>query len=272
MCAIAIALPFEAADGSGSAPSALREQPLPQLSVEQLHNLAKSLTVKVLSKDALGSGILIQKQGSVYTVLTNEHVLRAAKPPYRIQTPDGHIYPAKLSKTTQFKGNDLALLQFRSTGTVYAVASLGASSSLAVGDEVFAAGFPFAESASHRTSGGFVFAAGQVSLVLDKALEGGYQVGYTNDVQKGMSGGPLLNRRGEVVGINGMHANPLWDAPDLYQDGSVPCPPLQDMITRLSWAVPIETVVQLAKPSIQFKDSLLTPPLASMAAKSCKGE
>ncbi|MBW4624967.1 MAG: serine protease [Brasilonema octagenarum HA4186-MV1] len=221
------------------------KQPPTHLSVKQLRSSAQAITVKVMSQsDVLGSGILLQRQGSVYTVLTNAHVLRAGNPPYRIQISDHRIWQAQLSKNvetlhaTSLEGHDLAILQFRSTKTVYPVASLG--SSPAVGDEVFASGFPFAEDGSGDK--GFVFTTGKVSLVLDKPLEGGYQIGYTNDIQKGMSGGSLLNRQGEVVGVNGMHAYPLWDAPSEFADGSEADPALHQRIIRLSWAVPIETV------------------------------
>ncbi len=60
-----------------------------------------------------------------------------------------------------------------------------------------------------------------------------------------MSGGPLLNRQGCVVGVNGMHAYPLWDAPLIYADGSQVDERLHQTIVRLSWAVPISTFLQL---------------------------
>ncbi|WP_442949135.1 hypothetical protein [Nostoc sp.] len=63
----------------------------PQTSTEKLRLLAQAITVKVISKEFLGSGILLRKQDSIYTVLTNAHVLRADDAPYRIQTPDGQI-------------------------------------------------------------------------------------------------------------------------------------------------------------------------------------
>ncbi|MGL5063799.1 MAG: S1 family peptidase [Microcoleus sp.] len=269
---LSIALPASTPDVKVSV-----KQQATKLSIDRLNLLARSITVRVLSGETLGSGIIVDKQGSVYQVLTNAHVLRSADPPYQIQTPEGKIHPAKLLKTINFHGNDLGLLQFTSPDK-YAVANFGNTSPLKVGDEVFASGFAFPVETSQITpatpilrnqkqegntaypvvqqqSSSFVFTAGKFSLMLDKALEGGYQIGYTNQVDRGMSGGPLLNRRGELVGINGLHANPLWDAPDLYQDGSTPSPPLQQKIDRLSWAVPIETFVQLVPQSVMPKSA-----------------
>ncbi|HAZ45779.1 MAG TPA: serine protease [Cyanobacteria bacterium UBA11369] len=235
-----IAMPASAPQVSVSALNTLQQQASTQLSGEQLQSLAKSLTVKILSQEVLGSGILLQKQEEVYTIITNAHVLRAGDPPYKIETPDGKIYAAVVVKTAKFEGNDLSLLQFRSKSD-YAVAKLGATPQ--AGDEVFAAGFPF--TASPTKDRGFVFRTGKVWRVLDKALEGGYQVGYTNDIEKGMSGGPLLNRRGEVVGINGMHAYPLWGDPYIFKDGSEPEPALREQMSRYSWGIPMETFKHL---------------------------
>ncbi|MBW4495263.1 MAG: serine protease [Oscillatoria princeps RMCB-10] len=222
----------------------------PQSPATASQQLAKSITVKVLSssESGWGSGTLIQQQGDVYTAVTNEHVLVAGDPPYRIQTPDGKIHPATVKlRGASFQGNDLALLQFRSTGTVYPVAKLGATP--APGDEVFAGGFPFSYEASLPTNSptgleGFKFTAGKVSLVLDKALEGGYQLGYTNDIEKGMSGGPVLNRAGALVGINGMHAYPLWGDPYIFQDGSEPTPQMREQMIPLAFAIPVGTFTQ----------------------------
>src|SRR4028119_1275694 len=50
--------------------SVLVTQQPAQPSVKQLEQLARSIAVKIRSKDALGSGILIRKQGNVYTVVT----------------------------------------------------------------------------------------------------------------------------------------------------------------------------------------------------------
>lgn len=260
---LSMALPASAPDISASALGTL-VKPNTQLTVKQLQASAQAITVKVLSTDDLGTGFLIKKQGKVYTVLTNAHVLRAGDPPYRLQTSDGYLYSAKLLKDSQSQGTDLALLQFLSPRVSYPVASFGSSFTLAVGQNVFAAGFAITDSQSQPSLGRFKFTPGQVSLVLDKALEGGYQVGYTNNIENGMSGGPLLNLQGEVVGVNGKHAYPLWDTPSVFQDGSLACPPLHQLITRLSFAVPIETVVQLTSPYLQL-NYRLNPPISGIS-------
>lgn len=222
-------------------------QALSQLSLKQLRRQAEAITVRVMSNELLGSGILLRKEGNFYTVLTNAHVLRAGTPPYRIQTPDRRIHKANLAPKVRFGSNDLAILQFQSVSHVYEVAALGASPT--VEDEVFATGFPFAQEESPEK--GLMFTTGKVLLVLNKALEGGYQVGYTNEIEKGMSGGPLLNRRGEVVGINGLHAYPLWDTPSVFIDGLEADEKLHQKITRLSWAVPMDKVVKMMPQAAQ---------------------
>ncbi|ALF52881.1 hypothetical protein ACX27_08455 [Nostoc piscinale CENA21] len=216
-----------------------------RLSVEQLQKLAQTITVKITTSELLGSGTLLQRQGQIYTVITNAHVLRAAKPPYQIQTPDGRIYQATVLQISQLQQDDLAVLQFRSPDIVYPVANLPNASRLRVGDEVFVGGFIdnlATQKQSTLTKTQFVFTSGKVTLLLDKALEQGYQIGYTNDVRKGMSGAPLLNIHGEVIGINSLHQDPLWETPAVYQDGSQPEPHLQELITRSSMAVPIKSV------------------------------
>ncbi|MGL5807008.1 MAG: S1 family peptidase [Xenococcaceae cyanobacterium] len=238
---------------------------------DQLDRIARSITVKISAKDQLGSGIMVGKEGSVYTVITNRHVLRAGNPPYQINTNDGKIHQAEVIDRFNFAKYDLALLQFNSEKDTYNIAALGNSSQLTVGDEVFAAGFPHSSNVKNYTAvtptptqADLKIRPGRVSIVLDQNLEEGYQIGYTNDLEKGMSGGPLLNDRGELVGVNGKHAYPLWDAPDLYEDGSQPCQPLQDLINHSSLAIPIEKVLKLTPNLAQTKNDNLSGDLTNV--------
>jgi S1-C subfamily serine protease len=224
-----------------------QKQSLPQTAVDlpekAMLQKVRSITVKVFSGDSWGSGIIIQRQEQVYTAITNDHVLQSGET-YRIQTPDGKIYSATRYLATQFAGKDLALLQFSSTKSDYKIGVLGSSSALKEGDKVYAAGFPSEPKKSD--SAGWKFTDGQISLIPEKSLEDGYQLGYNNQIEKGMSGGPVLNWAGEVVAVNGMHAYPLWGDPYVFQDGSKPCEPMRELMVRSSWGIPIEKFLQLA--------------------------
>jgi len=235
--------------------------PLTDLSVMQeiewgdrLYPLARSITVKVFADRNTGSGILIQRQGTTYTVLTNRHVLTAGSP-YAIQTPDGRRYPARVLKRLDFAGNDLRLVEFDSHQE-YAIAPLGAARDMPPGEPLISAGFP-QENPPARDAG-FLLTRGQVSLNLSEAMVGGYQLGYTNPIYQGMSGGPVLNQWGEVVGINSLRAYPLWGNPYVFADGSSPAAEQRSQFVHSSWAVPMETFLCLL-PRRWSASSLLTP-------------
>ncbi|MGF1587896.1 MAG: serine protease [Pleurocapsa sp.] len=228
----------------------------PQKLPQEINQIAAEISVKILDQDFLGSGFVVQQSGRKYTVITNQHVLRAGKSPYRIETYDGKIYSAEIVSdlTATNYQYDLAVLSFEADAN-YPTAKIGNSLDLEVGEIIFAAGFPSQElelstpaifSQSNRNSSSrLALKLGRVAIVLNQALQEGYQIGYTNNVKKGMSGGPLLNSDGEVVGVNGKHAYPLWESPEVYQDGSEPCPALQELITRSSLAIPIEKSIEL---------------------------
>jgi tetratricopeptide (TPR) repeat protein/S1-C subfamily serine protease len=203
---------------------------------EQLQQIARSITVKVLSGDNRGSGTLISRQrdgqNQVYTVLTNSHVVTLGQP-YRIETPDGQVYPAELKGgelVENFAGKDAALLEFRSSND-YPVATQTGNSPT-VGDQVLAAGFPY-------DGDELAFAPGTVELLPDLALQGGYQIGYSSEIQQGMSGGPVLNGQGELVAINGMAAFPILQQAYTYTDGSRPDDDLRQQMNRVSWGIPV---------------------------------
>ena len=215
-----------------------------------LRQQARAITVKIIAGESWGSGIIIQRKGQSYTVLTNAHVLRMGSN-YQIQTANGKVYRGQTVRAVNFNDDDLALVSFNSSNN-YAIASI-AKSPITVGDTTFAAGFP------HETKT-WSFTTGKVEYILPKSFQGGYQVGYSNDILKGMSGGPVLNQRGELVAINGRHKFPLWGNPFIFQDGSTPNLKTRNQFEYSSWAVSVATFLNSAP---QFSPGVISPPTAS---------
>ncbi|MDM9580131.1 serine protease [Nostoc sp. GT001] len=208
------------------------------LSSEKIRQLAQSITVKVFSPNKGGSGVLISKQGKTYTILTNAHVI-STKGTNSIQTFDGKTHAATvISRGDSLAGNDLAVLQFQSQEN-YQVIALANNSNLSENKEVFAAGFP-------DDSKEIVISNGKISLLSEKSLVGGYQIGYTNEIRQGMSGGALLNQAGELIGINGLTNNAILKETYFYQDGTRPSAEQLQQLRQLSFAVPIQTLAKVA--------------------------
>jgi S1-C subfamily serine protease len=210
-----------------------------------LQSYAQSISIKVLAgKEFLGSGVLVKRQNNTYMVVTNAHVLRAGKPPYRIVAHNGAIYRAKIS-TNNFGSKDIALLEFISPRKEYTVASF--DNTVKLSDKVFACGFPTRDDEDVKPL--FTMNPGFVSFILGQSLSDGYQIGHTNQVNSGMSGGALLNEQGEIVGIIGKRAYPAWEIPAKFADGSTVPLETSKKISVLSWSIPIKILDYLVVPA-----------------------
>jgi S1-C subfamily serine protease len=215
---------------------------------KNLESIARSITVGIVSGDNWGSGILIRKsknsKGFVYDILTNYHVLLfGLGKKYRVVTPDGKSYPATRMSLKNLSQQDLGILQFKSNKN-YQIAKLSLKVKPQTGDNVLAAGFPY----ERRSEGiqGFTLSWGTIEQLNSSAFGGGYEIGYTNVVKKGMSGGPLLDQQGLVMGINGIHQYPLWGNPYVFVGGRSASLEEQKQMSQLSWAIPMQTFLRLA--------------------------
>ncbi|MFM7070973.1 MAG: S1C family serine protease, partial [Planctomycetota bacterium] len=144
-----------------------------------------------------GSGVIVRLKGQDY-VLTNRHVIRNARVnKIRIRTADGRLlYPTKVWSD---RGTDVAVLSLNAPNLV--PAKVGDSADAELGDYVLAVGSPFG--LSHSVTFGIISAKGRRDLQL-----GSETVSYQDFIQTdaainpGNSGGPLMNLRGEVIGLN----------------------------------------------------------------------
>jgi serine protease Do len=173
---------------------ATKEEPVQEVSLDS--RLEKS-KVRIKRVEEAGAGVVIEVQGRHY-VLTNRHVIQSAQiPDIRVETYDG--VPLQIVKITEDPSTDLAVIDVGRSDL--AACRLGDSRTLEVGEHVFAVGSPFG--LNHSVSLGIVSAKGRRNLELgNKSIV--YQDFIQTDaaINPGNSGGPLMNLRGEVVGIN----------------------------------------------------------------------
>jgi serine protease Do len=138
---------------------------------------------------SLGSGFIIDKDGFV---VTNNHVIEDADQ-IKVKLKDQREFDAKI--VGRDPNTDIALLKIESGDNLPAI-KLGDSDALEVGQWVLAIGSPFG--LEHTVTAGIVSAKGRV------IGSGPYDDFIQTDasINPGNSGGPLLNLKGEVIGIN----------------------------------------------------------------------
>ena len=165
---------------------------------------------------ALGSGVVVDDQGDIMTAL---HVVDGATS-IKVTFADGTSAQAVVSAA--HPELDIALLQPTSVPPSVRPATLGNPGALRVGSEVFAVGSPFGLADS--MSAGVVSALGRsFTTPAGRTLTGLIQVDAA--VNPGNSGGPLVNRDGQVVGIVDALVNPTKE----------------DVFVGVGLAVPIDT-------------------------------
>ncbi|OAB56199.1 hypothetical protein AY600_09370 [Phormidium willei BDU 130791] len=218
-----------------------------------VRELARLVTVRLLLAEDSGSGVIVDRDGDRYTLLTNWHVVMAAQgQEISVLTPDGRTHAGQVLPPYQLGNRDLARVAFSSPHS-YQVAAVGEAAEVSVGDRVYAAGYParvfeqqgdrIVRSQDTRDWGrrAFRVTEGAIGLIPARAFYGGYQLGYTNDVRGGMSGGPVLNAQGQLIGLNGMLSYPfLGIRAFIFEDGGLPSQGEFLQMERLSWAVPIQ--------------------------------
>jgi len=143
--------------------------------------------------EGAGSGFVIDPRGFI---LTNYHVVAGAQA-IEVILGDQSRYPAKFIGADQ--RNDVALVKIDPKGKQLSALPLGDSSTLQVGQKVLAIGDPFGFQSTLTT--GVVSALGRTvqtsqTTFIDQAIQ------TDASINRGNSGGPLINTHGEVIGIN----------------------------------------------------------------------
>jgi S1-C subfamily serine protease len=169
--------------------------------------------------NGLGSGVVINDSGDI---LTSLHVVADAAD-IRLTFADGTQSAAQVTATQP--ENDIAVLSASQLPGLVVPATLGSAGAMRVGDEAFAVGNPFGLYSSMSAG---VISGFQRSFQppdSDQRLEGLIQIDAA--VNPGNSGGPLLNRNGQVIGIVVGIVNPSE----------------QEVFIGIGFAVPIQVAV-----------------------------
>jgi serine protease Do len=168
----------------------------------QINDIAREVTVLIRGERSQGSGVIIQKTGNTFYVLTAEHVVRK-QDNFKIVAADQQAYTMDYSKIKRIAGVDLAVVKFTSDKN-YAIAKIGTAKT-SEGQDVFVSGWPVNGSVGNSAGGELVrqFTSGSISGFLPRPLNG-YSMIYTNVTRAGMSGCPVLDTAGRLIGIHGL--------------------------------------------------------------------
>ena len=151
-------------------------------------------TAQVIGASSVGSGFVFDTFGHI---ITNSHVVTDAKK-IVVTFLDGRSYNAQLVGSDPF--TDIAVVKVNAEQTQFHPISLGDSSQLKVGEQIAAIGNPFGLSGSMTS--GIVSQLGRLLPAQNSGFSIPDVIQTDAAINPGNSGGPLLNMKGQVVGIN----------------------------------------------------------------------
>jgi tetratricopeptide (TPR) repeat protein/S1-C subfamily serine protease len=229
----------------------------------QLQTIAKQITVRVRDKERGASGTIFARKGNSYLVVTNSHVVRRINN-INIITADGQKYAAKILPNTNFDKFDLAIVEFTSNKKYCLPSEIAdriASFDINLETQVIAAGYAVSEDK-------LVLTTGKIQQIISQpSLKDGYEIGYTSHIQQGMSGGAIISNTGNLIGINGISSYPLSNTAYVYTNGKRPTNTEIQEFRKLSWGIPIKTVLAQVKPEILTAYNLPIPDIKQQIAE-----
>ena len=168
------------------------------LAPEEVNLRAKQIIVRI-DGASIGSGSIIEHNSDRYKVLTNWHVMQN-EGGYTVQTIDGRKHPVIPESIKQLGGLDLAVFEFTSNQN-YQTAELGDSGNLNEGQIIYFGGYP--GELRREDNRYYRFFTANLVGILPRSTDNGYSLIYNGEAFPGMSGGPVFNREGLVIGVHG---------------------------------------------------------------------
>jgi tetratricopeptide (TPR) repeat protein/S1-C subfamily serine protease len=177
----------------------------------KLNIQSRQITVRIEHSGGNGSGVIIAREGRTYTVLTAKHAIQSPETRQTYLNPQVITSDQDRHPVTSYvvaAGVDLAVMKFRSNSN-YSIARLG-DLNQHNGDLAFVGGFPEREQISSplwqwQLKAGVLAdrELGKLAIQDRQSFAEGYNLIYTNISYGGMSGGPVVDIAGNVIGIHG---------------------------------------------------------------------
>ncbi|MCX0361316.1 trypsin-like peptidase domain-containing protein [Clostridium perfringens] len=184
---------FKGEDGALTVPQVV-EKVTPAVVGVSTKSLVRDQLFNVKEQEGLGSGFIINEDGYV---VTNYHVINGAQE-VKVIFSDGKEVNAKVVNYDAER--DIAVIKITDDVKMPGIAQLGDSSTVKAGEEVIAIGNPLGKEFSSTVTKGIVSSPNR-----KMKTENGNVLDYIQTdaaINPGNSGGPLINSKGEVIGIN----------------------------------------------------------------------
>jgi S1-C subfamily serine protease/tetratricopeptide (TPR) repeat protein len=190
----------------------IERQVIPTGYLGKLNTTTRQMTVRIETKSRNnGSGVIIAREGSSYYVLTAKHVVQNIETKQKYANPQIITYDQdrhSLTSTIVAENVDLAVVKF-STKSNYPLAKLNEYQPNN-DDLVFVGGFPARQDINSplwqwQLNPGFILSkeSGRLLTQNNLSFSNGYDLYYSNMSYGGMSGGPVFDTDGNIIGIHG---------------------------------------------------------------------
>ena len=219
---------------TASSPSPALASPANAMSVNEIYERTASGVVQITStsgniggasqQQALGSGFVLDKAGHI---VTNYHVIQGADQ-IRVSFSNRDTVEAQLVGSDP--STDLAVLQVDTAASALTPLPLGNSDGVEVGDPVVAIGNPFG---LDRTATSGIVSALQRLITAPNRFTIDHVIQTDAPINHGNSGGPLLNSRGQVIGVNTQIETGGVDSGNVGIGFSVPSNTVKDVVAQI---------------------------------------